>query len=173
MTLNFGSGDNRLNNCINIDISKVTKPDIVCDVTGPLPFDSDTVDKIYFIHTIEHIHKSHHFEIFKEFNRVMKSNRNLVLAYPEFSKCATNWIENKKGMREFWEATIFGRQLWPSDAHVCAMNTSEVVELLSLAGFGKIKFGAEPEGDYYTILVAEKVSNPHNYESVVAREIFD
>lgn len=174
MNLNFGSGESKLPGFINIDIELSQKPEVICDITRVfLPFNDTIADKIFFIHTIEHISKNNHFEIFKEFNRILKQKGRLFLAYPEFAKCAQNWLENKKGMREWWEKTIFGRQLWPSDSHVCAMDTNEVIELLSLAGFKIVKSGPEcANEDYYTVVSAEKISRVHDYETVIAEEIF-
>ena len=35
------------------------------------------------------------------------------------------WLDNKYGDRDFWEATIYGRQLFPADFHVCAIDSTD------------------------------------------------
>lgn len=173
MKLNFGSGENKIEGFINCDTNKQTKPDIVCNLKNILPFGSKSCSEIWMIHCIEHVEKSFHLHIFKEFNRVLENNGELVLAYPEFIECAKRYIDNSQGKRDWWERTIFGRQAWTGDYHVSAMNTEELVNLLHGCGFGQIRHKSESyEEPYNTFLVARKARDFIGREEIFAREIF-
>lgn len=150
MNLNLGCGDNKLNKFINIDIEPSVKPDLVHDfVNNKLPYEDGTVDRIVMFHTIEHIEKRFHSSLLAELWRVLKINATMLISYPEFSKCYDNWATNYKGMKSFWEATIFGRQLYKSDYHVCIMDSAEFSQVLTLHGF-------------YKIAVCNETYEPHN-----------
>lgn len=152
MKLNLGCGDNKLEDYVNIDINDALKPDLVHDFTMSLPFDDKTVDRIVMFHVIEHIQKHKHQQILLNCRRVLKPDGELWISYPEFGKIAQNWLTNHKGHRQFWEATIYGRQSSPSDYHVCCMDSDEFTHLLTVSGFAVNTCCPEPTEDYNTIV---------------------
>jgi SAM-dependent methyltransferase len=155
--LNLGCGANKIDNCVNVDVEESCNPDIVHDFTkAPLPFESDVFDEVYLFHTIEHISKRFHRAIFYEIHRVLKPDGMLIVSFPEFSKCFENWKTNKNGQKEFWEATLYGRQLYNSDYHVCAMDAHDFSVFLMYAGFTNIVAMPEPKEDYNTFVTAKK-----------------
>jgi predicted SAM-dependent methyltransferase len=154
--LNVGCGFNKMPDAINVDINPDTKPDIVCDITDPLPFDNNSFDRIYACHVIEHIKKLYHKQTLVEFYRVLKPGGVVLFSYPEFKKCYKYWESNYKGLREFWEATIFGRQLNQFDYHVCIMDTFEFTQLMLDVGFEVLITESEPTQDFNTFVVASK-----------------
>ncbi len=81
MKLNLGSGHNKFEGYVNIDILKSAKPDICMDMTRePLPFENESVDYIYSSHVFEHLGD---FEYtLKECYRVMKDKATLFLILP-------------------------------------------------------------------------------------------
>src|SRR5439155_16402597 len=135
--INYGAGELNLPGFINIDIevSKEVKPDLIADLRKcPLPFKDDSVECIYMIHAIEHIEIKYWPRFFVEFYRVLLQDGHLVFAYPEFEICAQKFIENHKGMRDFWRAALYGRQLYPGDYHVVPMISSDLAESLKSYG---------------------------------------
>lgn len=169
--LNLGCGRNKIPGYINIDTEESTSPDFVFDFSQKtLPYDAESVDKIVMFHCIEHIQKGKHLQILKGFSKVLKPGGELILSYPDFWKCANNWKENKRGLRDFWHATLFGRQLYPADYHVCAMDPSELRQMLETVGFERVTSVAEYPEEHNTITRAFKSGDPEiqDYEGLVA-----
>lgn len=173
MNLNVGCGETKLKGFINIDIEEATKPDLICDLRKePFPYGPDTVDVIHCIHNIEHIEQKYWPQIFCEFWRVLKPEGELRLAYPEFEKVSHNFLENTLGLRDFWRATLYGRQLYPGDYHVVPMVTAEVEDFLETCGFHNILSSPEPNRDYNTFLIAQKGPSPMTRERLIENEVF-
>lgn len=170
--LNLGCGANKIPGYVNIDVEKSCKPDLIVDfINDRLPFKAGSVDEIVIFHTIEHIGKHFHSRIFNEAFRVLKSNGKLYVSYPEFWKCAQLWHKNWKGMRDFWEKTIYGRQLYPSDFHVCIMDPFELSITLQVCGFKNIQHTPELKEKYNTITVAERADHKYvTYEELLASD---
>jgi hypothetical protein len=168
--LNLGCGQSKIDGCVNIDVEESCKPDLVHDFTKKqLPYEDKSIEEVYLFHTIEHISKRYHASIFDEVFRVLRVGGLFYLSYPEFTKCVSNWLQNKYGKREFWEATIYGRQLYPSDFHVCILDPNELGLRLESSGFTKIVHKSEPREDYNTITACERGLHPYvKYEKVIA-----
>ena len=172
--LNLGCGSNKIKGYINIDVDKALRPDLALDfAVSQLPYKDKTMTEIVMFHTIEHIQKRRHAFIFSECARVLKTGGKFYLSYPNFWKCAQLWHDNKQGAREFWEKTIFGRQDFPSDFHVCAMAEDELTESLLAVGFDKIRHAAEDHpNEYNSITSCVKVGKGRvSYEKVLERDI--
>src|ERR1039458_491746 len=176
--LNLGCGRRKMPSkddfeCINLDMEPSMEPDIVADFTQQLPFEEDEFDEVYLFHTLEHIAKKLHPCVFFAIRRVLKTDGVLYLSYPEFSIICKNWLENHKGQREFWEKTIFGRQLYPSDFHVCAVDSVELTLLLEDSGFREIAYKAEALLPYNMILKAVACDPPITRERLVFDEVIN
>lgn len=170
--LNIGCGETKIRGYVNIDVEKKTKPDIVFDIRKfTLPFRNATVTQINCIHNIEHIEVRYWPHVFSEFHRVLKNGAQLILAYPEFEKCAKNFLENHRGLKDFWRATLYGRQLYPGDYHVVPMVTTDLVKILQSYGFDPIKYGPEEHEPYNTFLAATKAGKLTR-EDVFNKEVF-
>lgn len=173
LKLNLGSGSNKIPGYTNIDSEKLCKPDLVFDFTKKrLPYPTSSVSEILLFHCLEHIEKSRHYGLFKDFSRVLKQGGKLYVSYPNFAECAKRWIDNTSGKRSFWEATIYGRQLYPGDYHVCIVDPDELALLLADCGFDKVESRPEPDEAYNTITTAIKARQPSmSYEVLVASDI--
>ncbi len=171
-SLNLGCGTAKIAGADNVDISTEVGAELVFDFRNQFPLESNIYDEVYLFHVIEHIEKKHHLSIFSEIRRVLKDTGVLYVSYPEFSKIIQNWLINKNNDRHFWEATIYGRQAWPSDYHVCAMDTLEFKQYLYERGFDVVSFLPEPIDQFNTICKIVKSEPPITYEQVVYNEIF-
>jgi predicted SAM-dependent methyltransferase len=170
--LNIGCGSTKIKGCINIDTEKKCKPDLVHNILkAPLPFKNKYADEIYLFHTIEHIRKMFHRTVLKEIHRVLKPNGVFMVSFPEFLKCVRNWELNKDDLKQFWEMTIFGRQLYPADHHVCIMDSREFVQVLLEIGFKDIKCTSEPDQDFNTIISCKKGIPFLKYEEMLSKDI--
>lgn len=89
--LNLGSGAKPLKGFANVDLANnwsSIQPDVVCDVTGPLPFPADHADEVHAYHLLEHIWRWKAEECIREWVRVLKPRGLLVLEMPCFDKIA-------------------------------------------------------------------------------------
>ena len=170
--LNLGCGTCKLEGYLNVDIDPDVKPDMEMNICAFFPFSADYFEEVLFLHTIEHIEKRFHPTIFTEIHRVLGRGGRFILGFPEFAICAKNWIDNHRGKRDFWEATIFGRQLSKSDFHVALMDSAEVKDTLLSVGFDNIKVNEEPFNNYYTVITAIKGTPRITYEQHIKNEIF-
>lgn len=171
--LNLGCGSNRIEGYIGLDAEKSCKPDIIHDfLKEPLPFKAETIGEIVFFHAIEHIPKARHMGILIELFRVLKTGSKVYITYPDFWECATRWKKNERGKREFWHATLYGRQLYPSDFHVCAMDPVELDSLLREIGFINVATHHEKLEPYNAITIATKGKKflLSGYEQQLAKE---
>jgi|TARA_R100001530_G_C4275717_1_gene144214 predicted SAM-dependent methyltransferase len=180
MKLNIGCGENKLEGFINIDIVEgpiqgtklEVHPDLIWDLTKePLPYEDGSVDTIYWLHCIEHIQMRYWRRFFEEYHRLLKKDGDLVLAFPEFEICAKYFVDNYRGMKEFWRNTLYGRQLHKGDYHIAPVMSEDVSQMLLDCGFKNIISGPEPVGDYYTIMRANR-SVLLLREDIIANEIF-
>lgn len=171
--LNLGAGQMVVEGVESHDINKDFNCDHSFDMRfTPWPLEENTYDKVYLLHTIEHIEKAFHKNIFLEVHRILKPDGVFVIAFPEFEICARYWIENHRGMRDFWEKTIFGRQSTNSDYHLCAVDCEQIKDELVKYGFKNIAIRAEKDHDYNTVIHAMK--DPKGwltYEHVVYQEV--
>lgn len=171
--VNYGCGETKLPGFLNVDIEPSVKPDLVCDLrTEPFPLKNESTVLIQCIHNLEHIEMVHWPKLFFEFHRVLKPEGKLYLAYPEFEKVSKNFLSNYRGMRDFWRATLYGRQLYPGDYHVAPMVTGDIIDLLQQCGFHNIKSAPEPNMEYNTFLVATRGTIMDSRGDVLKREIF-
>lgn len=170
--LNLGCGLNKMDEFINIDVEPSCKPDVICNfLTGKLPYKDNTVDEIVLFHTIEHINKKLHSHLLAEIWRVLKPTADLLVSYPEFLVCVENWKTNYHGQKTFWEATIFGRQLYSSDYHVCIIHTPDFIDFLKHSGFTSIKSNHEPLEHCNTIVSCKKGIKPPKYEDLIRSDM--
>lgn len=168
LKLNLGCGSIKLKGYVNIDVEKSCKPDMVANfVSEQLRYANNSISEIVFFHTIEHIQKRFHKRILAECWRILKPVGRLILSYPEFLKCVDNWKKNYRGKKEFWEATIFGRQFYLSDYHISLMHTPDVREVLQDCGFVDIVHKSEVDEPYNSIVTAVKGDQPIDYESLI------
>jgi len=170
--LNLGCGSNRIDGFINIDVEPSCKPDIVCNfIGGKLPYKNNTVSEVVLFHTIEHISKRFHNLVLKEIWRVLKPGGLFIVSYPEFLKCVENWKINFKGQKTFWEATIYGRQAYPSDFHVTIMHTPDFKQVLEDNGFIKIKSKPEPLDEFNSVVSCVKGPSVMKYEDLIKADM--
>lgn len=71
LKLNLGAGWDGTDGFIRVDLAG--KPDIILDVTEPLPFDDDTFIEVRAFHVLEHIDRSHLVRIMNECWRVLET----------------------------------------------------------------------------------------------------
>lgn len=172
--LNLGSGSRPLADCDNVESDLDLKAEFHFDIRdAQFPFADAVYDEIYMFHCIEHLEKKHHLRVLQEIRRVLKPEGLFLFSYPDFEKIIQYWQENKRGNRDFWEATIYGRQAYPGDYHVSAIFTDYIRQLLFDVGFHKILFTPEPNGQEFNTFVSCRRGHASiSYEEVLFKEVF-
>lgn len=173
MKLNLGCGDNKIPGYINIDGERKVKPDVVLDFRlKPLPYKDNSAEEVLLFHCIEHIQKLLHHKVLLEVQRVLKPDGLFYISYPDFWECAQRWKNNTGGQRRFWEATLYGRQLYKGDYHVCAMDRDELTALLYECGFKNVMNFPEPGQEFNTVTIAmkDKKGPVPTYETIAGQD---
>lgn len=123
-------------------------------------------------HSIEHINRVSRPIVLLEINRLLKIGGIVIFSYPEFEICAKNLLTNYRGQREFWEATLYGRQLHSFDYHVVPMVSKLFKFELIDYGFTNSYHITESEQEpFNSILKAIKKKDIITREEVIAREV--
>jgi predicted SAM-dependent methyltransferase len=172
-TLNLGCGTEKIEGAINVDVSEKATPDLQFDITTQFPLEDEVFDEVYFFHCIEHIEKYKQIFVLAEIHRVMKLGGTLYISYPEFEEVLKCWLENRDGNRKFWEATIYGRQLYPGDYHFAGMQTLQLRQMFDDVGFKVEQQFPEPNQTYNTVLVAKRLPPTVTYEELLYRDVFE
>lgn len=92
---------------INIDIDANLNPDMVLDVTQPLPFEDNSIDEIYSGHNQEHVYFQDNNTILSELKRVLKPNGVITITIPDTER---GLMEYRKWTitREWLNQIVFG-----------------------------------------------------------------
>jgi predicted SAM-dependent methyltransferase len=171
LKLNLGCGSNKLPDYVNIDGEASCKPDVLHNILEKFPYKAGAAEEIVMFHCIEHIHRSLHQKLFTEIWRLLRPGGRLIISYPEFLKAVENWKTNYKGKKDFWENVIYGRQLYPGDAHVTIMHTPDFVKKLKSWGFGGIRSYSEKDEKFNTIISCVKAAAPIGYEDLIRKDM--
>jgi len=115
MKLHLGCGTKRKEGWINIDSVAALQPDLVQDISQPLPYDDLTVDEVLAEDLLEHFDKYLRFVVFYEWVRVLKIGGTITLQVPDFKKTLRKYF--KFGYDNFVDF-IFGENMWESKTYI-------------------------------------------------------
>lgn len=175
LNLCCGTSISKREGVINVDADLNCNPDIILDLIDPnWPWGDNEIDEIWMFHAIEHLRRDTHGAVLLRINNVLKMGRRIIFTYPEFKRCADNFINNVQGQREFWEQTLYGRQKTPHDFHLVPMHSPYFKSFLTDYGFGELEYCEESELEpFNTIMKGIKVVHTVTREDVVAEEVFN
>ena len=171
MKLNLGCGTNRIEGFINVDIDPSVGADENFSLLGKFPYADESIAEVVAYHILEHIPKHFHSQIYSEIYRVLEPTGKLTLSFPEWSTCVKYYQENYKGMKDFWEATLYGRQATPHDFHVCIMERDNVARELIRQGFEIDFCGTEPVELHNAVVKAHKVKK-YTYQEAMKEALY-
>jgi len=115
MKLHLGCGTKKKEGWINIDSVAALQPDLVYDISQPLPYDDLTVDEVLAEDLLEHFDKYLRFVVFYEWVRVLKIGGTITLQVPDFKKTLLKYF--KFGYDNFVDF-IFGENMWESKTYI-------------------------------------------------------
>ncbi len=115
MRLNLGCGTKKREGWINIDSAKECDPDVLHDLTEPLPFEDQSVDEIMVDAVLEHFDKYARYFILYDWVRVLKTGGCISIGVPNFQKILFRYF--KWGFDDLVD-TIFGETMWESKYYI-------------------------------------------------------
>ena len=93
--LDLGCGPHKINDAINVDISREVRPDIICNLDSiPYPFKGNSFDKIYIRQVLEHLSEPE--KVLYEILRLAKNGATIYIEVPHFSVYASYIFGHKK-----------------------------------------------------------------------------
>ncbi len=113
--LHLGCGTNKLAGWINIDSVESCKPDLIHDLTQPLPYGDQSADDILAEDLLEHFDKYMRFVVFGDWARVLKAGGMMTVQVPNFKKILLRYF--KFGFANFVDF-IFGENMWRSEFYI-------------------------------------------------------
>ena len=115
MKLHLGCGTKKLEGWVNIDSVPECRPDLVHDITRPLPYADQTADELLAEDLLEHFDKYIRYLVFYEWTRVLKVGGKITMQVPDFKTIL--WRYFKFGYDNFVDF-IFGENLWESKIYI-------------------------------------------------------
>lgn len=115
MKLHLGCGTKKLEGWINIDSVEACQPDLLHDISQPLPYEDQSADEILAEDVLEHFDKYLRFVVFYEWIRVLKVGGIVTLQVPDFKKILFKYF--KFGYDNFVDF-IFGENMWESKTYI-------------------------------------------------------
>ena len=137
--LDLGAGDKREPGWTSVDqttwTSGVAMPDIVADISKPLPFPDNYADGIRAIHVIEHFYRWEVMDVLREWVRVLKPGCPLILECPNLDSCIRNIVEDPTNYR-MGLLGLFGDPEYktPVMTHKWAYSPHELAAIMDQAG---------------------------------------
>lgn len=113
--LHLGCGTKKLEGWVNIDSVKTVAPDVVHDLTTPLPYADESVEEVLAEDLLEHFDKYMRFVVFYEWSRVLKINGIITLRVPDFKKLLFRYF--KFGFDKFVDM-VFGENMWNAKIYI-------------------------------------------------------
>lgn len=140
--LNLGCGTKKREGWINVDSAPECKPDLLHDLTSPLPFEDQSVDEIVVDAVLEHFDKYARYFIMYDWTRVLKTGGKLTVGVPNFKKILFRYF---KWRFDDLVDTIFGETMWGSQyyighfgSHKWGYSEKTLKEFLEQFGIGEI-----------------------------------
>ncbi|HOW34950.1 MAG TPA: methyltransferase domain-containing protein [Candidatus Omnitrophota bacterium] len=113
--LHLGCGLNKISGWVNIDSVSNCQPDLVHDLSKPLPYADLSVDEILAEDLLEHFDKYMRFLVFGEWARVLKVSGRMTVQVPNFEKILFRYF--KFGFDNFVDF-IFGENMLRSEVYI-------------------------------------------------------
>ena len=82
IVLNLGCGKKKMKDAINVDIDEACGPDVIHDLSKPLPFEDNYADELHAYHIIEHFTVFKARDILENWYAVLKPNGLIILELP-------------------------------------------------------------------------------------------
>lgn len=143
MKLNIGCGKSKIDGWVNIDAVPSLEPDLLHNISSPLPYPESSIDEIMAHGVLEHFDKYMRTLIISDWIRVLKINGLIHLQIPDFQKLLSKF---RKFEFDDFVDTLFGETLWNSEnyighygIHKWGYSKESLIKFLSKFGISPIK----------------------------------
>lgn len=141
--LDVGSGENSVaaqvldwiaeKEIVRMDALEATHPDILHDITQPLPEELyGQFDIVFISHVLEHIDRRHVIETFRQVISAVKNMGEVWVIVPSLEWAANEIINRREGIHV--QMNIFGGQLTPFDYHKTGFTLLALRQVVELCG---------------------------------------
>lgn len=158
MWLNLGAGSDIRKGWQNVDIVEGEGIDVVSDVSN-LPFDDNSIGKIYAADVLEHIMYANVLEALKEWHRVLAPKGIITIKVPSLSTIATNYVRHTIDTKEFVRL-VYGKQEDGeiANAHKSGYDPQYLSLLMKRAGFVVANIISHPDSpdENNFVIIGEK-----------------
>lgn len=135
MLVNLGSGEDRIDEYLNIDIREEVDPDIICDIRD-LPLKDSSVDYIYCKDVLEHFWRPE--VVLDECSRILKDRGKIKVIVPDWHTLGDPQYWIGKDHRQL-EKHIYGGHKNPHDQHHTIWTELGSERRFSESGFSDIE----------------------------------
>jgi len=143
--VNLGAGNDIRDGWCNVDMRPGEGIDIVCDVSN-LPFDGNSIEKIYASDVLEHIMYANVPKTLKEWYRVLVPGGVVTIKIPSLSTIATNYVRHMIDTKEFVRLVYGGQEEGDiANAHKSGYDPQYLSLLMKKAGFTIPKIISHPD----------------------------
>ena len=104
--VNLGSGDCKLNGWLNVDLARKDNPDLVADLSQPLPFADASVDYIHTEDFFAALTLEQAYDFLRECRRVLKPHGVMRLLTPDLEKFARKYLEDPDWLVQVWHRLV-------------------------------------------------------------------
>jgi predicted SAM-dependent methyltransferase len=133
---------------VNVDLPDnwaKSKPEVIADISKPLPFDDESADEIHAYHVLEHFYRYQVEAIIDDWVRVLKPNGLMVLEMPcldSVLQIFSHYIKEKQPINERYTMwALYGDPGYKVEAmvHKWCYSMAELEHLMQSAGL-KVEF---------------------------------
>lgn len=134
MKLNLGCGNHYAHGWTNVDIASNdhVRPDVVADITAPLPFDDDAATKVYLGHVLEHLDPAQVATVLDECRRILAADGVLCVVGPDCDRADVLLARGEINAVEHG-LVVSGAGRWASDVHLWRCTETAVLAVLAAA----------------------------------------
>lgn len=115
LKLHLGCGAKKLTGWVNIDSVKELCPDLIHDLSQPLPYNDLTVEEVLAEDLLEHFDKYMRFLVFYDWTRILKINGIIRIQVPNFKKILHRYF---KWRFDTLVDNIFGENMMRSEIYL-------------------------------------------------------
>lgn len=101
--INLGSGDYKLDGWLNVDLARKDNPDLVADLSRPLPFADASVDYIHTEDFFAALTLEQAYDFLRECRRVLKLHGVMRLLTPDLERLAHKYLEDPEWLLKVWD----------------------------------------------------------------------
>ena len=104
--INLGSGHWKLEGWVNVDLDAVSCPEVVADLSAPLPFADSVAD---FMHTedfLDQLGLDQARRFLQECHRILKPGGVIRILTPDVKQLARMYLHEPEGLKQLWRDNV-------------------------------------------------------------------